>query len=169
MPYCAKCGRSSRGKGRYCIHCGTAFDQNAQSADDLTLITTLLQAGNNAAPESLARIPPDRFERLSFTLFQAALAMAAEAVTRRVEAKAAVTAAKTKRSQSVARNDRDQNADRVVAIAEAAQLLGYSTKWIYTNAKALPFTRVTPTGRLRFSVKGIMEYLDSLKIVNDRR
>jgi hypothetical protein len=169
MVHCAKCGTQNRAERRRCIHCGAAVDRNAHSVDDLTIITTLLQAGSNTAPESLGAIPSDRLERLSFTMFQLALTMTAEAVTRRVEARAAATAKPTRKSQSMLRNEGSEGVDRVVQIAEAARLLGYSKKWIYHNHKELPFTRVTRSGRLRFSVKGIMEYLDTLKPINDRR
>jgi hypothetical protein len=169
MAHCAKCGKPNRAERRRCIHCGAAVDRNANSVDELTIITTLLEAGSNTAPGYLGAIPSERLERLSFTMFQVALTITAEAVARRVEARAAATAKPTRKSQSIVRNEGSEGVDRVVQIAEAARLLGYSKKRLYHHHKELPFTRITPSGRLRFSFKGILEYMDSLKIIKDDR
>jgi len=49
--------------------------------------------------------------------------------------------------------------DRNVKVHEASRLIGYSTTWIYHHHKELPFTRRSKSGRLRFSAKGIQEWL----------
>jgi excisionase family DNA binding protein len=51
--------------------------------------------------------------------------------------------------------------DRLLTIAEAAEVLRVSKDWIYRNQrwKTLPFTVVLSPRKIRFSAKGIEEYI----------
>jgi predicted DNA-binding transcriptional regulator AlpA len=70
-------------------------------------------------------------------------------------AEEALVAALVRRATSGNANYRTK--DSLVAVDEAARLLGMSKDWIYDHASELPFTR--RIGRsLRFSVAGIRHY-----------
>jgi predicted DNA-binding transcriptional regulator AlpA len=49
--------------------------------------------------------------------------------------------------------------DRLLDAEAAAQLLSVSTEWLYRNSRRLPFTRKLGHKMLRFSYRGIQEYL----------
>jgi len=49
--------------------------------------------------------------------------------------------------------------DELLDAKEASRRLGYSVRWLYKNADALPFTVRQKTGRLRFSKHGLENYL----------
>lgn len=49
--------------------------------------------------------------------------------------------------------------DRLLTAKETAQLLGVSTKYLYTHADEYPFTRRLGKKTLRFSAKGIERFL----------
>lgn len=49
--------------------------------------------------------------------------------------------------------------DRHVDIHEASRIIGFSETWLYRRVRRLPFARRSPTGRWRFSTKGIQEWL----------
>ncbi len=49
--------------------------------------------------------------------------------------------------------------DRLLAVAEAAELLGVTPQWLYRHAKALPFTCSLSRKCLRFSRAGILHWL----------
>jgi predicted DNA-binding transcriptional regulator AlpA len=51
--------------------------------------------------------------------------------------------------------------DRLLDVAEAAQMLGRSPDWLYRHAKALPFSRRLGT-MLKFSRQGLQRYLAHL-------
>ena len=51
------------------------------------------------------------------------------------------------------------NADKLLTLEEAAEILGMSVKWLYRNAQKLPFTRKLGRKTLRFSHNGIQKYL----------
>ena len=55
---------------------------------------------------------------------------------------------------------RDEGADRLLTVKQAAPILGMSEDWLYRNAGRLPFT-YRPGGRraLRFSERGLKRYL----------
>jgi hypothetical protein len=105
----------------------------------------------------LEHVPAETLERLSFKVFQVALVMAAEAISRRAQAKAAVTQPSMRSATRP-----EKGGDRLVNIHEASKIFGLSRSWLYRNAPQLPFTRRVSGGRLRFSYRGMMEYLDTL-------
>lgn len=49
--------------------------------------------------------------------------------------------------------------DRLLAVAEAAELLGVTRQWLYRHAKELPFTCSLSRKCLRFSRAGILHWL----------
>lgn len=49
--------------------------------------------------------------------------------------------------------------DRLLAVAEAAELLGVTSQWLYRHAKELPFTCSLSRKCLRFSRAGILHWL----------
>ena len=49
--------------------------------------------------------------------------------------------------------------DELLDAKGASRRLGYSVRWLYKNADALPFTVRQKTGRLRFSKHGLENYL----------
>lgn len=49
--------------------------------------------------------------------------------------------------------------DKLLTPDEAAEILGMSVKWLYRNARKLPFTRKLGRKTLRFSHLGIQKYL----------
>jgi hypothetical protein len=49
--------------------------------------------------------------------------------------------------------------DELLDAKEAARRMGFSTRWLYNNADALPFTIRQKSGRLRFSKQGLEKYL----------
>ena len=53
--------------------------------------------------------------------------------------------------------------DRLVDIAEAAEILHTSIDYLYRHHHTLPFTvRLSPR-QLRFSVKGILKYIEEMQ------
>jgi predicted DNA-binding transcriptional regulator AlpA len=57
--------------------------------------------------------------------------------------------------------------DRLLKIDEAADRLQMSKDWLYRNWKKLPFTVHLSQRNIRFSLKGIEEYIEAMK--NDSR
>ena len=51
------------------------------------------------------------------------------------------------------------HADKLLTPDEAAEVLGMSVKWLYRNARKLPFTRKLGRKTLRFSNIGLQKYL----------
>ncbi len=51
--------------------------------------------------------------------------------------------------------------DRLLDVAEAAQMMGRSADWLYRHAKALPFVRRL-NGSVMFSAQGLQKYLARL-------
>ena len=49
--------------------------------------------------------------------------------------------------------------DALLTVAEAAGILRVTTDWLYRHADQLPFTRRPGPGQVRFSRRGIQEYL----------
>ena len=49
--------------------------------------------------------------------------------------------------------------DELLDAKEASRRMGYSTRWLYNNADSLPFTIRQKSGRLRFSKRGLENYL----------
>jgi predicted DNA-binding transcriptional regulator AlpA len=63
-------------------------------------------------------------------------------------------------AQSTRGTDKPHVEDRLLAIAEAAAILGKTTDWLYRRANTLPF--VVREGRLlRFSHSGIQKYIQA--------
>jgi len=54
---------------------------------------------------------------------------------------------------------RNKSNDTLVDINEAAKMLCAKKDWIYHNRKRLPFVRKTGPKSLRFSVKGIQDWI----------
>lgn len=54
--------------------------------------------------------------------------------------------------------------DRLLTTAEAAAMLGHSTKWIYRHVKDLPFARRMGPRDLRFSLKGLRAWQSRQKV-----
>ncbi len=50
--------------------------------------------------------------------------------------------------------------DRLVNVAEAAAVLGVSTRWLYSHAGQLPFARHLSHRALRFSEAGLRRWID---------
>src|SRR5215475_13358594 len=48
--------------------------------------------------------------------------------------------------------------DELLDAKETSRRMGYSTRWWYNNADALPFTIRQKSGRLRFSKHGLEKY-----------
>jgi predicted DNA-binding transcriptional regulator AlpA len=55
--------------------------------------------------------------------------------------------------------DHLEHEDELLDAKEASRRMGYSTRWLYKNADSLPFTVRQKTGRLRFSKRGLDNYL----------
>ena len=53
----------------------------------------------------------------------------------------------------------EQADDELLDAKEASRRMGYSTRWVYNNADSLPFTIRQKSGRLRFSKRGLENYL----------
>ncbi len=51
--------------------------------------------------------------------------------------------------------------DRLLTVAQVADVLGMSPRWVYDNAEKLPFTRRIKRGVLRFSQMGLDKYLST--------
>jgi predicted DNA-binding transcriptional regulator AlpA len=51
-----------------------------------------------------------------------------------------------------------QEADRLLSVEEAAEILAMSTDSLYRQARKLPFTRKVGPKMLRFSYRGIVKY-----------
>ena len=60
---------------------------------------------------------------------------------------------------TTAATGRDERPDRLLAVKQAALVLGMSPDWLYRNADRLPFTRRTGRRTLRFSERGLTRYL----------
>ena len=52
--------------------------------------------------------------------------------------------------------------EKLLSIAEAAEMLGYSEIWLYRNSKRLPFS-VRMGRSIRFSRKGIEKWIETQK------
>lgn len=52
--------------------------------------------------------------------------------------------------------------DRLLKVEAAAAVLAVSPNWLYEHAADLPFTRKLTTGALRFSERGLQDYLERL-------
>jgi excisionase family DNA binding protein len=65
--------------------------------------------------------------------------------------------------QAVFCNDSENRdvADRLLTVKEVADRLGCKVDWLYRESKKLPFTRKL-SGQVRFSEKGLKQYIDSL-------
>ena len=52
--------------------------------------------------------------------------------------------------------------ERLLSIKEAAEVLNVSTDWIYRNKRynTLPFTIVLSPRKIRFSLKGMLKWLE---------
>jgi hypothetical protein len=150
---------------RFCANCGALRDDR-RTHDDSGLTEKFLQLADSGADgsvveEHIKRLPVDRVEQLSFKLLQIAMSMYAHAITERVRSQRPVPEPKTTARPSLGSEKIHAGAeDRLVAIQEAARLLGFSRSWLYQNHAKLPFTRRQPNGRLRFSYKGMMEYMN---------
>src|SRR5262245_23054922 len=57
--------------------------------------------------------------------------------------------------------------DELLDAKEASRRMGYSVRWLYNNADALPFTIRQPSGRLRFSKHGLEKYMKSARNRSD--
>ena len=49
--------------------------------------------------------------------------------------------------------------DHLLTVEEAASILRVTTDWLYRHASKLPFTRRPGPGQVRFSNRGLQEYL----------
>ena len=59
--------------------------------------------------------------------------------------------------------------DRMLEASEAAAMLGVSVRWLYRQAKQLPFTRPIAPKIVRFSRQGIQRWLATRKPLNNPR
>jgi len=67
--------------------------------------------------------------------------------------------------EEIARHGRERGsllADRWVDIDKAAKFMDVSTDWIYHNLKALPFVKKIGRKMLRFSLKGMQGWMESV-------
>jgi predicted DNA-binding transcriptional regulator AlpA len=55
-------------------------------------------------------------------------------------------------------------ADRLLTVEEAAEILSVSNDWLYHNARTLPFACKLSSGQLRFKAKGLGKYIKNLVI-----
>ncbi len=55
------------------------------------------------------------------------------------------------------------NEDRLLKIDEAADRLQMSKDWLYRNWKKLPFTVHLSPRNIRFSLKGIEQYIETMR------
>jgi len=53
--------------------------------------------------------------------------------------------------------------DRLLKIDEASERLQMSKDWLYRNWRKLPFTVHLSPRNLRFSIKGIEQYIESMQ------
>jgi predicted DNA-binding transcriptional regulator AlpA len=53
--------------------------------------------------------------------------------------------------------------DRLLTIEEAAEVLHTTKDWLYRNWKKLPFTVSLSPRQIRFSTKGIEEYIENAR------
>ena len=53
--------------------------------------------------------------------------------------------------------------DRLLTIAEAAEVLKTTKDWLYRHHQQLPFTVRLSERQLRFSAKGIEEYIENAR------
>ena len=60
-------------------------------------------------------------------------------------------------------------AEEMLEAGEAAAMLGVSVRWLYRNAKRLPFTRPIAPKIVRFSRQGIQRWLATRKPLNNPR
>ena len=54
---------------------------------------------------------------------------------------------------------RTGEADRLLDVHQAAELLGVTPRWLYRRAKTLPFAKRLSRGVLRFSESGLRDYM----------
>jgi hypothetical protein len=54
--------------------------------------------------------------------------------------------------------------DALLSVAEAASLLSVKPRWLYRNAKRLPFTRRLSRKALRFSKSGLLRWIAARKL-----
>lgn len=52
-----------------------------------------------------------------------------------------------------------RDVDRLLKVAEAEDRTGFTEDWLYRNARRLPFTRRPSAGQVRFSSKGIDDWI----------
>ncbi len=72
-------------------------------------------------------------------------------------------------SPQPAQTQSDEPKERQLDVHETAKIIGYSEKWIYTNAKNLPFAWKLPNGQWRFSAQGVQEWLDKMRAQSSGR
>mgnify|MGYP003575184389 CR=1 FL=1 len=62
-------------------------------------------------------------------------------------------------AQLIATELRHEPDDALLTVTDAAQILSVTTDWLYRHADDLPFTVRPGPGQVRFSKRGIQEYL----------
>jgi hypothetical protein len=176
MKHCTQCGKRIPDNGRYCVHCGAGNDHDSAPGNLSAVIELLRPDGNGNSPnrfsgefqERIARMPLDRIEQLGFQLFHLAMTMSVQAVMRGSVPQAPLLGTKPARSSTPVQHPPDKVADRLMHIHEASTIIGMSKSWIYHHWPELPFAHMT-NGRVLFSYKGMMDYIDALRAARSPR
>ena len=97
--------------------------------------------------EQVNDLPPEEVRRLLVRISAVLVAVAARTDTSTTDGPAGSP-------------EESNAADRLLTVAEAAQRLGTTERWLYSNHHRLPFARKLSRKALRFSEKGLERWLE---------